>query len=78
MIEYLIFDDEQQCIDVIADVKEIYPEILLDFPVKFEDKNTGDKKYLFVVMEDFRDFILPTYKKDLLVSIPEELEPLDQ
>lgn len=78
MIEYLIFDDEQNCKDVIADVKEIYPKILIDFPVVFQDEKTGDKKYLFVVMEDFREYVQPTYKDDLVVSIPMELQPIDQ
>lgn len=78
MIEYLIFDDEQNCFDVISDVKDKGAKILIDFPVKFEDTTDGSIKYLFVVMEDFREHILPAYQEELLVSIPEELQPIDQ
>jgi hypothetical protein len=78
MIEYLIFDDEQNCMDVISDVKERQGNILIDFPVKFRDEKSGDIKYLFVVMEDFREQIPVAYQEDLVVSIPEELQPIDQ
>lgn len=78
MIEYLIFDDEQNCMDVISDVKERQGNILIDFPVKFEDTTDGSIKYLFVVMEDFREQVPVAYQEDLVVSIPQELQPIDQ
>ena len=78
MIEYLILDNEQQALDVISDVKEAYNKILLDFPIKFKDENTGQDFYIFVVMEEYREYLLPTYKDDLVESIPTELIPLEQ
>ena len=78
MIEYLIFDNEQQALDVISDVKEAYNKILLDFPIKFKDENTGEDFYIFVVMEEYKEYLLPTYQEDLVHSIPSELIPLEQ
>ena len=78
MIEYLILDNEQQALDVISDVKEAYNKILLDFPIKFKDENTGQDFYIFVVMEEYREYLLPTYQEDLVESIPSELIPLEQ
>lgn len=78
MIEYLILDNEQQVLDIISDVKEAYKKILLDFPIKFKDENTGENYYIFVVMEEYREYLLPTYQDDLVDSIPTELIPLEQ
>jgi hypothetical protein len=76
MIEYLIFNDEGLCLSVIQQTKEIYHKILLDFPVKFVDTITNEKKYVFVVMEEYREF-LDTYKDELIQSLPKELEPVE-
>lgn len=76
MIEYLIFDDEELCLSVIEQTKEIYRKILIDFPVKFVDTTTNENKYVFVVMEDFREY-LDSYKDELVVSLPTELEPVE-
>lgn len=78
MIEYLILDNEQQVFDIISDVKQAYHKILLDFPIKFKDENTGQDFYIFVVMEEYREYLLPTYQNDLVESIPTELIPLEQ
>ena len=78
MIEYLILDNEQQVFDIIGDVKQAYNKILLDFPIKFKDENTGQNFYIFVVMEEYREYLLPTYQDDLVDSIPTELIPLEQ
>ena len=78
MIEYLILDNEQQAFDIISDVKEAYNKILLDFPIKFKDENTDKDYYIFVVMEEYREYLLPTYQEDLVESIPSELIPLEQ
>jgi hypothetical protein len=76
MIEYLIFDDEGLCLSVIEQTKEIYHKILLDFPVKFVDTTTNEKKYVFVVMEEYREY-LNSYTDELVVSLPKELEPVE-
>jgi len=76
MIEYLIFDNEGVCMDIIQQTKEIYHKILIDFPVKFVDTNTGDKKYVFVVMEEYREY-LDSYTDELVESLPQELEPVE-
>jgi len=76
MIEYLIFEDEELCLSVIAQTKEIYHKILLDFPIKFQDEETGEMKYVFVVMEDYREY-LDSYIDELVVSLPTELQPVE-
>jgi len=76
MIEYLIFDDEQMCLSVIEQTKEVFGKILIDFPVKFRDIKTDEIKYVFVVMEDFKEY-LDTYTDQLIVSLPAELEPVE-
>lgn len=76
MIEYLIFEDEELCLSVIEQTKEIYGKILLDFPVKFQDDETGEIKYVFVVMEEYREF-LDSYVDELVVSLPNELQPIE-
>ena len=76
MIEYLIFDDEELCLSVIEQTKEIYHKILLDFPVKFQDEETGEMKYVFVIMEDYREY-LDSYTDELVVSLPTELQPVE-
>lgn len=76
MIEYLIFDDEEKCFSSIFKVKEEYGRLLLDFPVKFKDINTDKMKYVFVVMEEYKEF-LGDQQEDLLVSLPDELEPVE-
>jgi hypothetical protein len=76
MIEYLIFDDEQMCLSVIEQTKEKYHNILLDFPVKFLDTKTDEKKYVFVVMEEYKEH-LETYQEDLVESLPQELQPFE-
>lgn len=76
MIEYLIFDDEQVCFSVIEQTKEKYDNILLNFPVKFLDTETDEKKYVFVVMEEYREF-MGEYQEELIESLPKELEPIE-
>ena len=76
MIEYLIFDDEQVCFSVIEQTKEKYDNILLNFPVKFLDTKTDEKKYVFVVMEEYREF-MGEYQEELMESLPKELEPIE-
>ena len=76
MIEYLIFDDEKLCLSVIEQTKEIYSKILLDFPIKFVDTNTEESKFVFVVMEEYREY-LDSYTDELVLSLPKELEPVE-
>jgi len=76
MIEYLIFDDEQMCLSVIEQTKEKYHNILLNFPVMFLDTKTDEKKYVFVVMEEYKEY-LETYQEDLVESLPQELQPFE-
>jgi len=78
MIEYLILENEEVALDIISDVKNSYGNILLDFPIKFKDVNTEGLYYIFLVMEEFREYLKEEDKKKLVESIPEELIPLDQ
>lgn len=79
MIEYLILEDEQQAIDKIAKVKELYEDTLrLDFPLKFINEDTNDLYYIFVVLEDYREFLTEEDKTDLVGSIPKEVIPINQ
>lgn len=76
MIEYLIFDEEESCLKAIQEVKEIYQKILLDFPIKFKNIKTNEMKYIFVVMEDYAEYVKP-YTALNHTSIPEELVPIE-
>lgn len=79
MIEYLILEDEQQAIDKIDKVKELYEDTLrLDFPLKFINEDTNDLYYIFVVLEDYREFLTEEDKTDLVGSIPKEVIPINQ
>lgn len=76
MIEYLIFETEKECLDVIKTIQEKGNDPLVNFPIKFLDEQRKEF-FLFVVLEDFKEDLSEQLKTLLVHSIPEELTPCE-
>jgi len=76
MIEYLIFDTEEESFECIGKLKDKGAHMLIDFPVVFGKQTTEELFYLVLVMEDYRFLLEEKYLTQLLTSIPEDMQPV--
>lgn len=76
MIEYLIFDTEEESFRCIGNLQDKGAHMVVDFPVVFGRETTQEMYYLVLIMEDYKELLDKKYIDQLLTSIPEDLQPV--